>query len=182
METSSTPSPDRGFLVFNTLVSGAAVAFLAWLLLVHGGAGTPGVDLRFMPAVNACLNATSAFLLVAAYVAIRSGRRDLHRRLTVSAYATSALFLAGYVAYHYVHGDTRYEGPYRGLYLGILGSHVLLSIGVVPMAIGAGYFAVKERFETHKRITRVLLPVWLYVSVTGVVVYFFLRGIAPAIP
>lgn len=182
MDAPTTTPADRGFYLFNAAVSLVAVAFLAWLLLVHGGVGAPGVDLRFMPAVNAGLNASSACLLVAAFVAIKSGRRDVHKRLNVLAYATSALFLIGYVAYHYVHGDTRYVGPYRGLYLGILASHVLLSIGVVPMAIAAGYFAARQRFAAHKRVTRVLLPVWLYVSVTGVVVYFFLRGSAPAIP
>ncbi len=182
MESSSTPSSDRGFLLFNGAVSALAVAFLAWLLVLRGDVGTPEVDLRFMPAVNAGLNTASACFLVGAYAAIRSGRPALHRRLAVLAYATSALFLAGYVAYHYVHGDTRYVGAYRGLYLGILASHVLLSIAVVPTAIAAAYFAVRERFETHKRLARLLLPVWLYVSITGVVVFFFLRGSAPAIP
>ncbi len=181
MDAPSTPQ-DRGFLLFNAAVSLGAVGFLAWLLLVHGGAGSAGVDLRFMPTVNAALNAASACLLVSAYVAVRRGRRDVHKRLNVLAYAASGLFLVGYVAYHYVHGDTRYAGAYRGLYLSILASHVLLSIGVVPMAIAAGYFAAKGRFETHKKVARVLLPVWLYVSVTGVVVYFFLRGSAPAVP
>lgn len=182
MEYPSTTSSDRGFFLFNAAVSALALAFLAWLLLLRGGAGTPDVDLRFMPAVNATLNTASACFLIGAYAAIRTGRRALHRRFAVLAYAASALFLVGYVAYHYVHGDTRYVGAYRGLYLGILASHVLLSIAVVPMGMAAAYFAVKRRFENHKRVVRLLLPIWLYVSVTGVVVFFFLRGSVPAMP
>src|SRR5690606_21942747 len=101
---------------------------------------------------------------------------ELHRRLAVGAFAASALFLVGYVTYHYVHGDTRYEGGHRGLYLSILASHVLLSITVVPMALSAFYFAAERRFAIHKLIARVLLPVWRYVSVTGVVFFCFLHG------
>jgi putative membrane protein len=173
---------DRSFVVFNAAVSTLALAFLGWLLFFHGGIGTSAVDLRFMPAVNACLNAIAACLLVAAVVAIRSGNRALHQRLNVSAFAASALFFVGYVAYHYVHGDTRYVGAHRGLYLGILASHVLLSLFVLPLALSAFYLAANQRFATHRRVARVLFPIWLYVSVTGVVIFFFLRGAAPASP
>ncbi|MBC7172643.1 MAG: DUF420 domain-containing protein [Polyangiaceae bacterium] len=176
MPDSLDSSRDRSFLVFNAVVSVTALSFLAWLLLLHGGVDTQGINLRFMPAVNASLNAISAGLLVAGYIAIRGGHRELHQRLVMSAFVASALFLAGYVAYHYVHGDTRYVGAYRTFYLSLLASHVVLSIGVLPMAISAVYLARNERFVAHKRVARVLLPIWLYVSVTGVVVYFFLHG------
>lgn len=175
---SPTAGSDRSFFIFNALVSAAALAFLAWLLLLHGGISRGGVDLSFMPAVNAGFNALSASLLVAGYVAIRRGARAVHQRLMVSAFASSALFLVGYVAYHYVHGDTKFvgTGPIRSLYFIVLISHVLLSMGVVPMALAAFYFAFKKRFAAHKKVTRVLLPVWLYVSVTGVAIYFLLKS------
>lgn len=177
MTVAVTEQQDRRFFAVNAVVSAAALAFLAWLLLVpRDAAGS--YDLSFMPAVNACLNACAATLLLAGWVAIRSGRIQLHRSLMVSAFACSALFLIGYVAYHYVHGDTKYqgEGPMRTVYFGVLISHVLLSIGVVPMALASFYFALRQRFDSHKKVTRWLAPIWLYVSVTGVVIYFMLRG------
>jgi putative membrane protein len=173
-ETNNPADDDRRFFVFNAIVSTIALAILAWLLLLREGGGT-GSDLSFMPAVNAALNGTAACLLTAGFVAIRRKRPDVHRYLMVAAFAASSLFLAGYLAYHYAHGDTRYEGPHRALYLTILASHVLLSMGVVPMALSAFWFAWKKRFATHKKVTRILLPAWLYVSVTGVVIYFMLH-------
>ena len=106
-------SPDRRFYVFNALVSSAAFAFLIWLTLIQNGVAGLEVDLSFVPAVNAGLNALASVLLVSGFLAIRSGRRELHKRLMVSAFACSAVFLVGYVLYHAVHGDTRYEGPLR---------------------------------------------------------------------
>jgi putative membrane protein len=178
LETSpslSAPS-DRRFMVFNAIVSTLALAFLAWLLLVpHGASG--GHELSFMPAVNACFNGLSACLLVAGVLAIKNGKVAVHKRLMVSAFASSSLFLIGYVTYHYVHGDTKFtgQGPIRLVYFAVLISHVLLSTAVVPMALAAFYFALRERFVTHAKIARILFPIWLYVSVTGVLIYFMLR-------
>jgi putative membrane protein len=96
----------------------------------------------------------------------------------VSAFASSSLFLIGYVVYHYVHGDTKFTGTgtIRTVYLAVLISHVLLSIGVVPLALTAFYLAWRKRFTTHAKVARVLFPIWLYVSVTGVIIYFMLRA------
>ena len=167
---------DRSFWVFNAVVSTAAVAFLGWLLVLREGGGI-NADLSFMPGVNAALNATSASLLVLGLAAIRSGRKELHKRLMVSAFAASAVFLVGYVLYHYAHGDTPYqgEGPIRIVYFSVLISHVLLSIAMLPMILGTFYLAARERFGSHKKLARWTLPIWLYVSVTGVVIYFMLR-------
>jgi putative membrane protein len=173
----TTASSNRSFFVFNAVVSAAALAFLAWLLLLHGHVpGTTSDTLSFMPAVNASFNATAAVLLVVGRLAIRRGNRELHKRLMVSAFAVSGLFLIGYVAYHFVHGDTKYTGAYRSVYLPLLASHVLLSMAVLPLALAAFWFAVRQQFATHKKVTRVLWPIWLYVSVTGVTVFFFLHG------
>ena len=167
---------DKGFWVFNAAVSVAAVGFLGWLLIVREGGGV-GADLGFMPGVNATLNAAAATLLVLGYRAIRSGRRELHKRLMVSAFAASVVFLVGYVLYHYAHGDTPYQGvgPIRIVYFTILITHVLLSIVMLPMILTTFYLAARDRFTEHKRLARWTLPIWLYVSVTGVIIYFMLR-------
>lgn len=167
---------DRSFWIFNALLSTVAVGFLGWLLLLREGGGV-NADLSFMPGVNAALNATSAALLVAGFVAIRNGRRELHKRLMVSAFAASAVFLVGYILYHYAHGDTQYkgEGTIRIAYFAILISHVLLSIAMLPMILTTFYLAARERLAAHKRLARWTLPIWLYVSVTGVVIFFMLR-------
>jgi putative membrane protein len=166
----------RSFLLFNAFVSALAVAFLGWLLLVHRGMqGPDAVDLSFMPAVNASFNATSAVLLLAGRLAVARRNLELHKRLMVAAFAVSGLFLLGYVAYHFVHGDTKYVGAFKPLYLAILASHVLLSMAVLPLALAAFFFAARREFQRHTRVTRMLWPVWLYVSVTGVVVFFMLH-------
>ena len=167
---------DRSFWIFNAVVSTAAIIFLGWLLLIREGGGV-NADLSFMPGVNAALNASSATLLVLGLAAIRRGRRELHRRLMVSAFAASAVFLVGYVLYHYAHGDTQYqgEGAIRIVYFAVLITHVLLSIVMLPMILTTFYLAARERFATHKKLARWTLPIWLYVSVTGVVIYFMLR-------
>lgn len=173
---------DRRFYVFNALLSVTAIGFLGWLLILRGDTATAaGPDLRFMPAVNASLNATAAAFLVAGWLAIRRRRVKLHRYCMVSAFAASSVFLVGYVIYHYVHGDTRYtgEGALRYVYLSILASHVLLSMSVVPLSVAALWLAWRRRFDRHRRVARILLPIWLYVSVTGVVIFFMLRGSLP---
>jgi putative membrane protein len=174
---------DRTFYVFTGVVSAAALALLAWLLLIRRG-GAVGVDLRFMPAVNASLNALAACLLVAGWVAIKRGARRVHQYLMVSTFAASTLFLVGYLAYHYVHGDTKYagDGAMRVVYLVVLASHVLLSMPVLPLALVAFYFAWRQDFRRHRKVTKWLAPIWLYVSVTGVLVFFLLRGSLPASP
>lgn len=167
---------DRGFWFFNGAVSLTAVGFLAWLLIIRQAGGVDA-DLSFMPAVNATLNGAAATLLLTGFAAIRSGRRDVHKRLMVSAFAASAVFLVGYVVYHYAHGDTPYQGvgSIRIVYFTILISHVLLSIVMLPMILTTFYLASRRRFIAHKRLARWTLPIWLYVSVTGVVIYFMLR-------
>ena len=174
---------DRQFFVFNAVVSVLALSFIAYILVVRRAGPAGDVDLRFLPAVNAGLNSLATAFLVAGWVAIKRRAVRVHKRLMVAAFAASSLFLVSYLTYHYVHGDTRYqgEGLLRLVYFAILISHVLLSMAVVPMALSAFYFAWKRQFVRHRRLTRVALPIWLYVSVTGVVIYFMLRGGAPSL-
>ena len=179
----SSTAPDRAFFTFTAVVSAVALAFIAWLLLIRrGGAG--GVDLRFLPSVNAGLNGTAAALLIAGWISVRRRHLRAHRFFMIGAFAASALFLVSYLTYHFVHGDTRYagHGPIKVAYLLLLASHVLLSMPVVPMALVAFYFAFRRQFDRHRRVTRWLAPIWLYVSVTGVLVYVMLRGSLPSSP
>lgn len=170
---------DRPFWIVNGVLSVAALAVLGYLLLIRHGSGDRDA-LSFMPAVNACFNGLSAVLLVSAVVAIKQKKVARHQTLMLSAFASSAFFLVGYLAYHYVHGDSRYpgQGGMRAFYLLILASHVILSVPVVPMCLAAFYFAFKRKFVTHKKITKILFPIWLYVSVTGVLVFVLLRAAA----
>ena len=130
-----------------------------------------------LPAVNATLNATAAVLLVCGYLAIRSERRRLHGWLMGAALTTSAAFLVCYLVYHYHHGSTRYEGTgaLRAVYLAILLSHIVLAAGMVIPVLMVVSRAVRRRWEAHRRLARWTLPIWLYVSVTGVVIYFMLH-------
>lgn len=167
---------DRRFFVFNAFLSSAAVAFIAFILL--RGKAAAGPDLSFMPGVNACFNALSALCLVAGWVAIRKRRAALHRLLMTSAFASSALFLVGYLAYHFVHGDTKFTGVglIRSAYFALLISHIVLSLSVVPLALTSFYFAFTRSFTRHRKLNRVFLPIWLYVSVSGVLIFFMLRS------
>lgn len=175
--SASSLTSDRRFFVFNGAISVAALALLGWLLLLRSADGSQ-IDLRFMPAVNAALNAFSVACLVAGYAAVKRGRSDIHRYLMVAAFVASSLFLVGYVAYHYAHGDTKFtgEGAARLIYFAVLISHVLLSMAVVPLVLTVLYYAARGQFDRHRRVARVTFPIWLYVSVTGVVIYFMLHG------
>jgi len=171
------PRSDRAFAFFNAAVSITGVSFIAFILLRGRGADA-GADLSFMPAVNATLNAVSAACLAAGWVAIRRRAIHVHRLLMVSAFVVSAVFLVGYLSYHYVHGDTKYigTGPLRIVYFAVLISHILLSMVVMPGALTSFYFAYTKSFARHRRLNRMFLPIWMYVSVTGVVIYFLLRA------
>lgn len=175
--TSSTPRADRTFFLFNALVSTIAVAFIAFILL-RDTTAAGGADLSFLPAVNAACNALAALCLIAGYVAIRRRAIHVHRALMVSAFACSAIFLVGYLTYHFVHGDTKFTGtgPIRLVYFFVLITHIVLSITVVPLALTSFYFAFTKSFARHRRLNRVFLPIWLYVSLTGVLIFFLLRG------
>ena len=134
------------------------------------------MTLRDLPAVNAALNATSAVLLLIGWILIRAGRREAHKRAMVAALACSTLFLVSYLAYHAQVGSVRFrgQGPVRTVYFAILLSHTILAVTVVPLALVTLVRALQARFDRHRRIARITLPIWGYVSVTGVIVYWML--------
>ena len=129
-----------------------------------------------LPALNAVLNATSAVLLSAGYILIRRGRQALHKRCMLAALGTSALFLISYVVYHANVGSRPFsgQGPVRILYFAILITHVVLAAAIVPLALTTAARGLRSQYDRHVRIARWTLPLWLYVSVTGVVIYLML--------
>lgn len=135
-----------------------------------------GLQLSDFPAIDASLNALSAVLLTLGYFFIRSKRILAHKICMLSAFGTSSLFLVCYLWYHWHHGVTHFtgQGVIRPVYLALLGSHTILAVVIVPLVITTLYRAWRKRFDLHKRIARWTLPIWLYVSITGVVVYWML--------
>lgn len=129
-----------------------------------------------LPTVNAVLNGLAATLLVTGFVLIRSGRREAHRRVMTAAFACSILFLVSYLVYHAGVGSVRFQGTggVRTAYLSILLTHTVLAAAVPFLAVTTLVLARKGRFDAHRRLARVTLPIWLYVSVTGVVIYLML--------
>lgn len=134
-----------------------------------------------LPPLTALLNATAAVLLVLGLRAIRAGRRELHRRMMLSAFAASTTFLVVYLLRHALVGSTRFghEGTAaRTVYLVLLASHTVLAVALVPLVLGTLRHSLRGRFPEHRRLARVTLPLWLYVSVTGVVVYGMLHHLS----
>jgi uncharacterized membrane protein YozB (DUF420 family) len=134
-----------------------------------------------LPAVNATLNALSACLLIGGYACIRRGRRAAHQRCMLSAFLVSILFLAGYLTLRYFAGMTRFTGQgwIRPVYFSILLSHTALAAGIVPLALVTVTRALREEHVRHVRIARWTLPLWLYVSITGVVIFWLLYHLYP---
>jgi putative membrane protein len=134
------------------------------------------ITLSDLPALNATLNAVSAVLLIGGYVLIRSGRRDQHRRVMIAAFVTSSVFLVSYLVYHAQVGSVRFtrQGVVRPIYFAVLITHVTLAAVVLPLALVTLVRGLSARYDRHRRIARWTLPIWLYVSVTGVLVYVLL--------
>jgi putative membrane protein len=167
----------RGGLVSIGLAS--AVIATALLVLVYSG-GTDGplpTWVRWLPFVNATFNSVSAVAIGLGVLAIRRGRRDVHQRWMLTALASSAVFLVSYVTYHALHGDSRFlgQGVVRPIYFAILVSHILLSVVALPLVLSTFYLSLSGRFAAHRRLARWTFPIWLYVSVTGVVVFAMLQ-------
>lgn len=134
------------------------------------------MELRDLPALNAALNTTAAILLITGYRLVRQRRLEAHRKVMLAALSVSVLFLASYLVYHFNVGSVKFQktGPIRAVYFAILLSHTILAAAVAPMALITVYRAWTKRFDKHRALARITLPVWLYVSVTGVIVYLML--------
>lgn len=160
------------------LISVAAFGFLIWLIYFKGGSDYSSNLITSLPALNALLNSASTVLLLFGYNAIRQRDFNKHMKYNLTAFVTSSLFLISYVIYHNFHGSTPFtgQGIVRPVYFFILISHIILSALVVPMILTSFYLAFSGKLKLHRRVSKVTLPVWLYVSVTGVVIFFVLRA------
>ncbi len=162
----------------NAVVTLSAMSFLVWVVYFHEGDG--GISRATgPPLLNAIFNGTSAVLISFGLWAIKQRKRTLHMRLMLTAFASSALFLANYIYYHFSHGDTHFagQGLVRPIYFTVLISHVLLSIVTFPMILTSLYLGLSNRLVAHRRLSRWTWAGWMYVSVTGVLVYLMLHVI-----
>jgi putative membrane protein len=163
-----------------TIILAVSLAALLLLLVViygHGRAAQVPAWVSWLPALNATLNGTSAVFLVLAYLAIRKRDVVTHSRRVLVSLGASALFLVSYIVYHSVQGDTHFggQGLIRPVYFFVLITHVFLSAVALPLVFLALFFSLSGRFPRHKAIARYTFPIWLYVSVTGVLVFGMLR-------
>jgi len=159
-------------------ISAAASLFLCWLVYYHAPADVTGTHLLFLPALNALLNGLSAVALVTGFVFIRARNVGAHRASMFTAFVFSSLFLVTYITNHALHGDMRFhgQGEIRSLYFPLLISHIGLSVVALPMILITFFLSLSGRFPAHRRLARFTFPVWLYVSVTGVIVYAMLAS------
>jgi len=134
------------------------------------------VDVHDLPTLNACLNGIAATLITSGLIAVRSGRVALHKRCMAAAVTTSALFLTSYLVHKFSVAPNRFQGTgaIRFVYFTILISHTILAVAIVPLVTTTVVFALRNRLDRHRRLARFTWPIWLYVSVTGVVIYCFL--------
>jgi putative membrane protein len=162
------------------VISGLAISFLLWLVYVHHASADFVGRWTFLPALNALLNGLCAVTLCVGFYFIKHRNVAAHRASMLLAFAFSSMFLVSYAVNHALHGETIFPGhsPVRTLYLSILASHIILSIVALPMVLTTFFFSLTGRFAIHRRVARVTFPLWLYVSITGVVVFLFLRAYA----
>ncbi len=155
-------------------VSAVASLFLAWLVYLHPPADASHTRLLFLPSLNAVFNGCSAIALVAGVYFIRARKVAEHRAAMLTAFVFSTLFLVSYIANHALHGEYRLPIAHAGAlwttYISLLSSHILLSVVALPLVLITFFLSLTERFQQHRRLARWTFPIWLYVSVTGVVV------------
>jgi putative membrane protein len=172
-------SPDlaRKPLPVIVILSVLIASALVWLIYFKGKVAAPAW-VSALPAANALFNSLSAICLTLGYINIRRGNRAVHMRFMVTATVFSTLFLLSYITYHYFHGDTKFPGHgwIRPVYFFILISHIGLSTIALPFILATLWYALRSQFRFHRRVARWTFPIWLYVSVTGVIVFAVLRA------
>ena len=157
----------RKLIIVLSIVIPLAVAILVKVKI-------PGYDLTFLPPFYAGINGLTAILLIGALIAIKNKNVSLHQTLIQSSLFLSVLFLLCYVAYHITSDSTAYKGDLPGVYFPLLISHIVLSVAVIPIVLFTYLFAWQGDFVKHKKWTKFAFPIWLYVAVTGVIVYFMI--------
>lgn len=174
MEDNSLEKKYNKYIVLVSIVIPVVVAILFGVKLKDFGYNVE--PLTFLPPIYATINGITALVLIAAVMAIKKGNRKLHERLMTTAIALSLAFLVMYIAYHMTSDSTKFggEGVIRYIYFFILISHILLSIAIVPLVLITYVRAIAKNFENHKKIARITYPLWLYVAITGVIVYLMI--------
>ena len=167
---------DSRFLVLIAILSIAIPVVVAYLFYMPKGDEAAKVDVSFLPKLHAILNSLCALALITGYYFIKTGQQVKHRAAMLTAFVLSSLFLISYVTYHYFGKSTAFggEGIIRTVYFFILITHIILAAVIVPLVLLTVYFAISGQFRKHNRIARWTFPVWLYVAITGVVVYLMI--------
>jgi putative membrane protein len=181
VQPSSLPAENRDLarkpipviLALSAVIAGS----LIWLIYFKGRAAEPAW-VGMLPKANAVFNSLSAICLILGYINIRRRNRLIHMRFMISATVFSSLFLLSYITYHYFHGDTKFPGQgwIRPVYFFILITHIGLSTLALPLILATLWYALRTQFRFHRRVARWTLPIWLYVSVTGVIVFLVLNA------
>ena len=175
-ETRTPPSAIAAIIA----VSAVASLFLFWLIYFHPPADLAGTHLAFLPALDAILNAFAAIALVLGFAFIRAQRVGAHRAAMFTAFVFSSVFLAAYITNYALHGEMKFPldagATVRWIYYPLLISHIILAVLCLPMILITFFLSLTGRFPTHKKLARWTFPVWLYVSVTGVIVYLMLAA------
>lgn len=174
MEDNSLEKKFNKFIIIVSILIPVVVAILFSVKLKDFGYHVE--PLSFLPPIYATINGITAIVLIAGVLAIKNGKRQLHKQLMTTAIGLSVLFLVMYVAYHMSSDSTKFggEGIIRNVYFFILITHILLSIVVIPLVLITYVRALAEKFDKHKKIAKITFPIWLYVAVTGVVVYLMI--------
>ena len=167
---------DRFFVKIIYIVSAVLSLAVAFLILGPRPDGIEGVlDVSLLPKLNATLNITTALLLVWGFLLIKKKKREFHKNVMLTAFGTSTLFLISYVIYHWFKsGPKAYTGDWTTIYFIILISHIILAVVILPLAMLTLYRGWNSQLKQHRTIARITLPLWLYVSITGVMVYLML--------
>jgi putative membrane protein len=184
MNTAKDVKETNDKLVFRIVMALSVVVFIAVVVLNLKWLPRPEVPPEFvynLPGLNAIINATCSILLVFSLVAIKRKNITLHKRINLTTFSLSAIFLVSYVLYHFFADETSYpaDSPIRPLYFTILFSHIILAALVLPLVLLSFYHGLQMNVEKHKKLVRWTFPIWLYVTVTGVIVYFMISPYYP---
>jgi len=190
MDNLSIQKNDNKYLIIIGILSVAIPVVVAILLFIPQTGKLGDLDVSFLPHLNAVLNSATALALFAGFLAIKNDKKGVHRTFMMTAFTLSSIFLISYVIYHFQGTQTKFGdmnhdgllsdaelagiGGLRYFYLGVLLTHILLAIAVVPLVLLAVYFAFSKQFDRHKKTVKWTFPVWMYVAITGVLVYLMI--------
>jgi putative membrane protein len=179
MEYQSSNHSEKKIFVSIGIISAFVLGFLVWLIYFKPGA-VASEEMSWvnkLPSLNALLNSLTTVFLIAGFVFIKNNMSRWHIRSMLLATLSSAFFLISYITYHHFHGDTKFiaQGIVRPIYFFILVSHILLSAVQVPLILSTLYLGLTKKYEKHRKVAKITFPIWLYVSITGVLIFIFLK-------